>query len=94
LASKNSGCIDLEGAAVDWSQLRYDFRVILHAIPWPSEDALTVSIGTLFRKGEERAVFAVHNGRVHTGRPRFVRGYRPATLSSATQATGCLTALV
>src|SRR6266700_634041 len=53
-----------------WSQLGHDYRVIVHVVIWSADDALTVPVSALFRKGDEWAVFAVENGRA---RARIVK---------------------
>jgi HlyD family secretion protein len=49
-----------------WSHLGHDYRVIVHVVIWSADDALTVPISALFRKGDDWAVFAVENGRART----------------------------
>jgi HlyD family secretion protein len=49
-----------------WSRLGHDYRVIVHVTVWNTDDALTVPLGSLFRQGDEWAVFTVQNGRPHT----------------------------
>jgi HlyD family secretion protein len=49
-----------------WSQLGHDYRVVVHVVIWNADDALTVPISALFRKGDDWAVFAVENGRART----------------------------
>ncbi len=46
-----------------WSQLGHDYRVVVHVTIWSAEDALTVPISALFRKGDDWAVFSIENGR-------------------------------
>jgi HlyD family secretion protein len=46
-----------------WSRLGHDYRVIVHVTTWNSEDALTVPVSALFRKGDDWAVFIVDSGR-------------------------------
>lgn len=58
--------IDFSDPPETWSQLGHDYRVIVHVVIWSADDALTVPISALFRKGEEWAVFAVENGRAKT----------------------------
>ncbi len=53
-----------------WSQLGHDYRVIVHVVIWSADDALTVPVSALFRKGDEWAVFTVENGRA---RARIVK---------------------
>jgi HlyD family secretion protein len=40
--------------------------VIVHVAIWSADDALTVPVSALFRKGDDWAVFSVENGRAHT----------------------------
>jgi HlyD family secretion protein len=54
-----------------WSQLGHDYRVIVHVITWSAEDALTVPVSALFRKGEDWAVFAIEDGRARTTHVRI-----------------------
>lgn len=49
-----------------WSDLGHDYRVIVHVVIWSAEDALTVPISALFRKGEDWAVFAIESGHART----------------------------
>jgi HlyD family secretion protein len=49
-----------------WSQLGHDYRVIVHVAIWSADDALTVPISALFRKGDDWAVFSVGNGSART----------------------------
>ena len=49
-----------------WSDLGHDYRVIVHVVIWSAEDALTVPISALFRKGDEWAVFAIESWRART----------------------------
>ena len=49
-----------------WSRLGHDYRVIVHVTVWNTDDALTVPLGSLFRKGDEWAVFTIQKGRAHT----------------------------
>lgn len=58
--------IDLADSQETWSRLGHDYRVIVHVTVWNTEDALTVPLGALFRKGDEWAVFTLQNGRAHT----------------------------
>jgi HlyD family secretion protein len=58
--------IDLGDAPESWSRLGHDYRVVVHVVIWSADDSLTVPVSTLFRKGEEWAVFAVENGRAQT----------------------------
>jgi HlyD family secretion protein len=58
--------IDFTDPPEAWSQLGHDYRVIVHVTTWSAADALTVPVSALFRRGDEWAVFAVHDGRAHT----------------------------
>lgn len=58
--------IDLVDLPKAWSRLGHDYRVIVHVTVWKADDALTVPLGALFRKGDEWAVFTLQNGRAHT----------------------------
>ena len=49
-----------------WSRLGHDYRVIVHVTTWSAEDALTVPVSALFRKGDDWALFAVDQGRART----------------------------
>lgn len=49
-----------------WSRLGHDYRVIVHVTVWSSPKALTVPVGSLFRKGDDWAVFVVNDGRART----------------------------
>lgn len=49
-----------------WSRLGHDYRVIVHVTIWKDDDALTVPVGAIFRRGDEWAVFAVKDGRART----------------------------
>ena len=40
--------------------------MIVHVVIWSADDALTVPISALFRKGDDWAAFAVENGRART----------------------------
>jgi HlyD family secretion protein len=58
--------IDFVDSPEAWSRLGHDYRVIVHVTIWKADDALTVPLGALFRKGNEWAVFTVQNGKAHT----------------------------
>ena len=58
--------IDFVDPPEAWSRLGHDFRVIVHVTVWSADDALTVPVSALFRKGDEWAVFAVRDGRART----------------------------
>jgi HlyD family secretion protein len=55
--------IDLTDPPELWSRLGHDYRVVVHATIWSAENVLTVPVSTLFRKGEDGAVYAVEDGR-------------------------------
>ena len=57
--------IDLVDPPEVWARLGHDFRVIVHVTVWETDDALTVPLGALFRKGDVWAVFLLGNGRAH-----------------------------
>jgi len=54
--------IDFVDPPETWSQLGHDYRVIVHVVIWSADDALTVPVSALFRKGDEWAVYAIDNG--------------------------------
>jgi HlyD family secretion protein len=58
--------IDLVDPPEAWTRLGHDFRVIVHVTVWKADDALTVPLGALFRKGDDWAVFTLRDGRAHT----------------------------
>lgn len=58
--------IDFADAPEAWSRLGHDYRVVVHVAIWSADDALTVPVSALFRKGDEWAVFAIDNGRART----------------------------
>jgi HlyD family secretion protein len=58
--------IDFADPPETWSQLGHDYRVIVHVVIWSADDAFTVPISALFRKGDDWAAFAVENGRTRT----------------------------
>jgi HlyD family secretion protein len=58
--------IDFVDPPEAWSRLGHDFRVIVHVTVWSADDALTVPVSALFRKGDKWAVFAVRDGRART----------------------------
>ena len=55
--------IDFVDPPEAWSRLGHDYRVIVHVAIWSADDALTVPVSALFRKGDDWAVFAVVNDR-------------------------------
>jgi HlyD family secretion protein len=58
--------IDLIDPPEVWVRLGHDFRVVVRVTVWKTDDALTVPLGALFRKGDDWAVFTLRNGRAHT----------------------------
>jgi len=58
--------IDFVDPSEAWSRLGHDYRVIVHVTVWKDEQVLRVPVGSLFRKGEDRAVFSVRDGRART----------------------------
>ena len=58
--------IDFAGASEVWSRLGHDYRVIVHVTVWKADQALTVPVGSLFRRGNDWAVFSVKAGRART----------------------------
>src|SRR6516162_6091082 len=58
--------IDFADPPEAWSRLGHDYRVIVHVAIWSADDALTVPVSALFRKGDDWAVFAVEDGRART----------------------------
>jgi HlyD family secretion protein len=55
--------IDLVEPSEEWSALGNNFRVIVHVSLWSTESALTVPVASLFRSGDQWAVFAFRGGR-------------------------------
>lgn len=60
--------IDFTDPPEIWSKLGHDYRVIVHIRIWRGDNVLTAPAGALFRKGDDWAVFAVHEGRTRTTR--------------------------
>jgi HlyD family secretion protein len=58
--------IDLVDPPATWARLGHDYRVVVHVTIWKANEALTVPLGALFRKGDEWAVFVVRDGRART----------------------------
>jgi HlyD family secretion protein len=58
--------IDFVDEAKSWSTLGHDYRVTVHVTVWSANNALTVPVGALFRKGDSWAVFLVKGGRART----------------------------
>jgi HlyD family secretion protein len=55
--------IDLVDPPEAWSRLGHDYRVTVHVVAWNAENAITVPVAALFRRGEDWAVFSVKDGR-------------------------------
>jgi HlyD family secretion protein len=55
--------IDFADPPETWSRLGHDYRVTVHVAIWSADDALTLPVSALFRKGGDWAVFAVEGGR-------------------------------
>jgi HlyD family secretion protein len=58
--------IDFAGGPELWSRLGHDYRVIVHVTVWKADASLTVPVGSLFRRGNDWAVFSVKGGRART----------------------------
>jgi len=58
--------IDLVDPPEVWARLGHDFRVVVHVAVWKADDALTVPLGALFRKGDDWAVLTLRDGRAHS----------------------------
>lgn len=56
--------IDFDDPPAMWSSLGHDYRVIVHVTTWKSENVLRIPVGSLFRQGEDWAVFSVAGGRL------------------------------
>jgi HlyD family secretion protein len=52
----------LDGDAQSWERLGHGYRVVVRIEVWHKDDALTVPLGALFRRGEDWAAFVVANG--------------------------------
>jgi HlyD family secretion protein len=55
--------IDLVDPPEAWSRLGHDYRVTVHVAVWNAENAITVPVGALFRRGEDWVVFSLKDGR-------------------------------
>jgi HlyD family secretion protein len=62
-----------------WARLGHDFRVVVHVTVWKADDALTIPLGALFRKGDDWAVFTLRNGRAQVSEVNI--GHRSARLA-------------
>ena len=71
--------IDLVGPSEVWSRLGHDYRVIVHVAVWQSDGAVTVPVGSLFRRGNDWAVFSVRAGRARATLVQI--GHRNAQLA-------------
>jgi HlyD family secretion protein len=58
--------IDFVEPSEAWSRLGHDYRVIVHVTVWSTQEALTVPVGSLFRRGNDWAVYAVRGGRAYS----------------------------
>jgi HlyD family secretion protein len=58
--------IDFVDGPESWSTLGHDYRVTVHVTVWHADNAATVPVGALFRKGDSWAVFVVEEGRAQT----------------------------
>jgi HlyD family secretion protein len=58
--------IDLIDPPEAWPRLGHEFRVIVNITSWSSEDALTVPVAALFRRGDSWAVFVIRDGRARS----------------------------
>ncbi|MBR0702671.1 efflux RND transporter periplasmic adaptor subunit [Bradyrhizobium diazoefficiens] len=58
--------IDFSDPPEAWASLGHDYRVVVHVTTWSAQDALTVPVSALFRKGDQWAVFVDENGRAKT----------------------------
>ncbi len=58
--------IDFTDPYEKWSKLGHDYRVIVHVNIWQAENVLMAPTGSLFRKGNEWAIFTVRDGRARS----------------------------
>jgi HlyD family secretion protein len=58
--------IDFVDPSETWQPLGHDYRVIVHVTVWTGKDVLTIPVGSLFRKGNDWAVYSVSGGRART----------------------------
>lgn len=58
--------IDFVDGPESWSTLGHDYRVTVHVTVWHADNAVTVPVGALFRKGDSWAVFVVKERRAQT----------------------------
>jgi HlyD family secretion protein len=58
--------IDFVDGPKSWSALGHDYRVTVHVTVWTSDNAVTIPVGALFRKGDSWAVFVVKEDRAQT----------------------------
>lgn len=55
--------VDFKDPAAAWEKLGDGYRVEVRVVIWEGEDVVKVPTSTLFRKGDDWAVFAVESGR-------------------------------
>ncbi|MGY3479284.1 efflux RND transporter periplasmic adaptor subunit [Bradyrhizobium ottawaense] len=58
--------IDFSDPPENWASLGHDYRVVVHVTTWSAQDALSVPVSALFRRGDQWAVFVDQNGRART----------------------------
>ncbi|MET3336333.1 MULTISPECIES: efflux RND transporter periplasmic adaptor subunit [Bradyrhizobium] len=58
--------IDFSDPPENWASLGHDYRVVVHVTTWSAQDALSVPVSALFRRGDQWAVFVEQNGRART----------------------------
>lgn len=58
--------IDFTEPSETWSRLGHDYRVIVHVTVWSAQGVLTVPVGSLFRYGNDWAVYSVKAGQART----------------------------
>jgi HlyD family secretion protein len=64
-----------------WSRLGHDYRVIVHVTVWSTQEAPTVPVGSLFRRGNDWAVYVVRAGRAYSTPVQI--GHRNAQVAEA-----------
>jgi HlyD family secretion protein len=55
--------VDFEDPAEAWEKLGDGYRVEVRVVVWQGEDVVKIPTSSLFREGEEWAVFALDSGR-------------------------------
>jgi HlyD family secretion protein len=55
--------VDFADHSEEWTRLGHDYRVTVHVTVWNADKVLQVPVASLFRKGDDWAVFAVRDGR-------------------------------